>query len=193
MCDEQKVEMISRHFRDIMEILGLDLRDDSLRGTPARVAKMYVKEIFSGLDPKNFPSISLFDNKYKYQRLLLEKEIKFTSVCEHHFLPIPGLAHVGYIPAKKVIGLSKINRIVKYFAQRPQVQERLTRQIFEKLRELLCTDDIIVVLCATHMCVSMRGIEDPQSNTSTLFYGGIFEQVDARREFLEMINIKSHG
>ena len=156
--DEAKIEAIQGYFQKIMEELGLDLEDDSLQGTPYRVAKMYVKEMFAGLDPKNKPKISVFDNKYEYNKMLIESDITFNSACEHHFLPIIGKAHVGYVSSEKVIGLSKINRIVDYYARRPQVQERLSMQIFNELKNALKTDNVIVVVEAEHMCVSTRGV-----------------------------------
>ncbi|RQO74125.1 GTP cyclohydrolase I FolE [Pedobacter sp. KBW06] len=187
--DEEKILAISGHFAAIMEELGLDLNDDSLRGTPYRVAKMYVKELFSGLNPANKPGISIFENKYGYHQMLIEQDIEFISACEHHFLPMPGKAHIAYIPNGKVIGLSKINRIVKYYAKRPQVQERLNKQIFRELQEVLNTSDIIVVITAQHMCVSMRGVEDQSSRTTTISYGGKFEEKETRKDFFQMLNI----
>jgi len=156
-----------------MEELGLDLTDDSLSGTPYRVAKMYVTELFSGLDPKNKPKISVFDNKYEYSKMLVESDITFNSSCEHHFLPIVGKAHIGYISSGKVIGLSKMNRIVRYYGQRPQVQERMTMQIFNELKAPLQTEDVIVVVEAEHLCVSSRRVNDKSSKTTTVEYGGI--------------------
>jgi GTP cyclohydrolase I len=185
--DEQKIEAISFHYKKIMEELGLDLTDDSLSGTPHRVAKMYVKEIFSGLDPKNKPKMSVFDNKYEYNKMLVESDITFNSSCEHHFLPIVGKAHVGYISSGKVIGLSKINRIVQYFGKRPQVQERMTLQIFNELKNALQTDDVIVVVEAEHLCVSSRGVNDKSSKTTTLEYGGKFMDTQTRNDFFKMI------
>ena len=163
--DDQKVEKIEKHFREIMTILGLDLNDDSLRGTPRRVAKMYVKEVFSGLNPKNRPHARLFENKYNYDQMLVEKDITFYSHCEHHFVPIYGKAHVAYFSAGKVIGLSKINRIVQYFAKRPQVQERLTVQIGKEMERALNTTSVAVVVDANHMCVASRGVGDTNSKT----------------------------
>lgn len=190
ISDELKQEIIEGHFEKIMLALGLDLRDDSLRGTPRRMAKMYVKEIFSGLDPKNKPSVSLFDNKYRYNQMLVEKHIHVSSTCEHHFLPITGKAHVAYISSGRVIGLSKINRIVDYFARRPQVQERLTVQIANELKKVLNTPDVAVVIEASHMCVSCRGIEDKASTTLTSEYTGRFMQERYRNEFLRYINLE---
>lgn len=185
--DQTKIEMIEKHFKSIMEIMGLDLTDDSLSGTPKRVAKMYIKEIFRGLNPANKPDIKLFDNKYKYNQMLVEKNITLYSNCEHHFVPIIGKAHVAYISSGKVIGLSKLNRIVQYYAQRPQVQERLNIQIANELKEILQTEDVAVVIEATHLCVSSRGIKDTQSSTVTAEYGGKFLDVDTRNEFLKHI------
>ena len=161
--DEKKIEAIEWHFSKIMEELGLDMSDDSLSGTPYRVAKMYVKELFYGLNPLNKPKVSTFENSYNYERILVEKDIKLNSVCEHHFLPITGFAHVAYIPENRVIGLSKINRLVQYYAHRPQVQERLCRQILQGLQEELGTENVIVFLNAKHSCVSARGIKDDSS------------------------------
>lgn len=187
MDDEIKVELIKKHFKEIMLILGLDLNDDSLKGTPERVAKMYVKEIFSGLNPANKPVARLFENKYKYNEMLIEKDITFHSNCEHHFVPIFGKAHVAYISTGKVIGLSKINRIVQYYAKRPQVQERLTVQIANELKEVLQTEDVAVVLDAYHMCVSSRGVNDTNSSTVTAHYGGKFQKKGVKNEFLKLI------
>lgn len=185
--DDLKIELIEEKFRDIMHILGLDLEDDSLSGTPHRVAKMYVKEIFSGLNPANKPDIKLFENKYKYKEMLVEKDITFYSNCEHHFVPIIGKAHVAYIGNGHVIGLSKINRIVQYYAKRPQVQERLTMQIAKALKEALKTEDVAVVIDAHHLCVSSRGIQDVNSATVTSSYSGKFLADRQRNEFLQFI------
>jgi len=185
--DELKIELISKKFKDIMDILGLDLTDDSLKDTPKRVAKMYVKEIFSGLNPANKPKIALFDNKYNYDEMVLEKNITFYSNCEHHFVPIIGKAHVAYISNGKVIGLSKLNRIVEYFAKRPQVQERLTMQIANELKQILNTQDVAVVLDAKHLCVSMRGVKDESSTTITASYSGKFKEDSVKNEFLSHI------
>lgn len=185
--DDLKIELIQKHFKEIMQILGLDLTDDSLSGTPHRVAKMYVKEIFSGLNPKNKPDVKLFDNKYQYNQMLVEKDITIYSNCEHHFVPIIGKVHVAYISSGKVIGLSKINRIVQYFAKRPQVQERLTMQIGNELKQLLNTENVAVVVDAQHLCVSSRGIEDTSSTTVTSFYSGKFNNEDTKREFLTYV------
>jgi len=186
--DDEKIERIEKHFREIMEILGLDLTDDSLSGTPRRVAKMYVKEVFSGLNPKNRPQARLFENKYNYDQMLVEKDITFYSHCEHHFVPIYGKAHVAYFSSGKVIGLSKINRIVQYFAKRPQVQERLTVQIGKELQRVLHTEDIAVVIDANHMCVASRGVGDTNSKTGTAYFAGKFNDENIRREFLNYIN-----
>ncbi|MEO9485312.1 MAG: GTP cyclohydrolase I FolE [Ekhidna sp.] len=189
--DELKIELISKHFREIMQILGLDLEDDSLAGTPKRVAKMYVEEVFSGLNPANKPKIRLFENKYNYNQMLVEKDITFYSHCEHHFVPIYGKAHVAYFSSGKVIGLSKINRIVQYFSKRPQVQERLTVQIGNEMKAILQTDDVAVVMDASHMCVSSRGVNDTNSRTGTAFFDGKFKDQDIKNEFLNYINTDS--
>jgi len=185
--DEEKMIVIEQHFKAIMEALGLDLTDDSLMGTPHRVAKMYVQEIFSGLHPDNRPKISVFDNSYNYDKMLVEANIHFNSTCEHHFLPIVGKAHIGYVSGGKVIGLSKLNRIVDYFARRPQVQERMTVQIYNELCDVLNTQDVIVVVEATHLCVSSRGIKDTSSYTTTLQYGGVFEEKAFRNDFFSLL------
>jgi len=185
--DEEKIAEIAAHFGSIMEILGLDLDDDSLKGTPNRVAKMYVKEIFSGLNPANKPNIKLFDNKYKYNEMLVEKDITFYSNCEHHFVPIIGKAHVAYIPSGKVIGLSKLNRIVQYYAKRPQVQERLTIQIAEEIKSAVKSEHVAVMIVATHLCVSSRGIQDIASSTATSSYFGKFLLEDVKKEFLSYV------
>jgi GTP cyclohydrolase I len=188
--DELKIELIQKHFKEIMLILGLDLNDDSLKGTPNRVAKMYVTEMFKGLDPKNMPVAKLFENKYNYKNMLVEKNISFHSVCEHHFVPIIGKAHVAYIPNGKVVGLSKLNRIVRYFAQRPQVQERMTVQILNMLKEALNTNDVAVIIEADHMCVAMRGVQDVTSSTVTADYSGKFLDMKTREEFIRMISLE---
>ncbi|MEM8895841.1 MAG: GTP cyclohydrolase I FolE [Bacteroidota bacterium] len=185
--DQEKINNIEKYFGQIMEELGLDMTDDSLRGTPYRVAKMYVKEMFQGLDPKNKPSLSVFDNKYQYNKMLIEKDITFASACEHHFLPIVGKAHIGYISSGKVIGISKLNRLVEYYGRRPQVQERMTMQIFEELKDALKTEDIIVVIEAEHTCVSTRGVNDKTSRTTTLEYGGKYDDELLRNEFYQLI------
>jgi len=188
MSDDEKKYRISGHFAEIMDILGLDLNDDSLKGTPDRVAKMYVEEIFSGLNPENKPKVALFDNKYQYNQMLVEKNITLFSNCEHHFVPIMGVAHVAYISSGKVIGLSKLNRIVQYYAKRPQVQERLTNQIANELMEILDTKDVAVVIDAKHLCVSSRGVEDTASSTVTTYYGGKFNDPEKIRELQGFIH-----
>jgi len=189
LSDEEKMARIQEHFKGIMETLGLDLTDDSLSQTPKRVAKMYVKEIFSGLNPKNKPAVTLFENKYSYNQMLVEKNISMYSMCEHHFVPIIGKAHVAYIAESKVIGLSKIHRIVKYYAKRPQVQERLTRQISEALQDTLGTKDVAVAIDARHMCVECRGVEDVTSSTITSAISGEFHNEVTRMEFLRLIGL----
>jgi len=186
--DADKMQTIEKHFHIIMEEMGLDMTDDSLQGTPHRVAKMFIQEIFSGLNPANKPKISVFDNSYNYDKMLVEANISFNSTCEHHFLPIVGKAHIGYISSGKVIGLSKLNRIVDYYSRRPQVQERLIMQIYNELKTVLETDNVIVVMEATHLCVSSRGIKDESSYTSTIQYGGIFNEKENRNDFFNMIN-----
>ncbi|ELR68482.1 GTP cyclohydrolase I type 1 [Fulvivirga imtechensis AK7] len=190
MSDEEKMKKIEGHFREIMNIMGLDLKDDSLSGTPKRVAKMFVKEIFSGLNPANKPHARLFENKYKYDQMLVEKDITFYSHCEHHFVPIFGKVHVAYISSGKVIGLSKINRIVQYYAKRPQVQERLTVQISKDLQKALKTEDVGVVVDATHLCVASRGVGDTNSKTGTAYFSGKFKENQTKNEFLNYINSK---
>lgn len=185
--DDAKIAEIEKHFKAIMHVLGLDLTDDSLKGTPHRVAKMYVKEIFSGLNPKHKPVPKLFDNKFKYKEMLVERDITFYSNCEHHFVPIFGRAHVAYISSGKVIGLSKLNRIVQYYARRPQVQERLTNQVAEELKRALQTDDVAVIMDATHMCVCSRGVQDVASSTVTSHYSGKFNDENVRKEFLQYV------
>jgi len=187
MSDAEKISSIAYHFREIMHTLGLNLSDDSLKGTPYRVAKMYVQEIFSGLNPENKPQIALFDNKYGYGHMLVEKDITLFSNCEHHFVPIYGKAHIAYMSSGKVIGLSKLNRLVQYFAKRPQVQERLTMQIGLELQRILGTKDVAVVIDAHHMCVSSRGIKDTSSSTVTCFYDGKFNEESFKNEFLQHI------
>ena len=187
--DEEKIAAIAPHFKAIMEILGMDLRDDSLRGTPLRVAKMYVKELFQGLNPANMPSMTLFENKFQYNEMLVEKNINFYTNCEHHFVPFFGKAHVAYISSGKVIGLSKLNRLVEYFSKRPQVQERLTMQIGKALQTVLQTQDVAVMMDAKHLCVSSRGVKDDSSNTITSFFGGKFQEEKKKMEFLKYIDI----
>jgi GTP cyclohydrolase I len=189
MDDQLKIELIEKNFREIMHILGLDLEDDSLRGTPRRVAKMYVQEAFSGLNPQNRPIARLFENKYRYREMLVEKDITFYSHCEHHFVPIIGRAHVAYFPNEKVIGLSKINRLVNYFSSRPQVQERLTVQIANELKSVLETEDVAVIMDAAHLCVSARGTGDVNSKTVTSSYHGKFHDEAVRKEFLQYIHL----
>ncbi|MEM8506574.1 MAG: GTP cyclohydrolase I FolE [Bacteroidota bacterium] len=188
LSDTEKKEQIAQLFRQIMDVMGLDLNDDSLRGTPKRVAKMFIDEIYSGLNPANKPKIALFDNKYHYNQMLVEKDITFYSNCEHHFVPIIGKAHVAYISSGKVIGLSKLNRIVQYFAKRPQVQERLTNQIAIELQTVLETPDVAVIIDAKHLCVSSRGIQDDTSATVTSFYGGAFNTPEKIQELYNYIN-----
>ena len=190
ISDEEKIDIIQEHFAQIMDTLGLDRNDDSLKGTPYRVAKMFVKEIFHGLDPKNKPDARTFENKYQYNEMLVEKNIRVQSFCEHHFLPIVGKAHVAYISNGKVIGLSKINRIVDYFARRPQVQERMTVQIAEELKSALETEDVAIVIEAAHLCVSARGIEDQDSTTVTSSFHGKFKDEDTRKEFFNYLNME---
>ena len=190
MDDNLKMKLIEDKFRDIMEIMGLDLTDDSLSGTPKRVAKMYIKEIFSGLNPDNKPKIALFENKYQYNEMLVEKDITFYSNCEHHFVPIIGKAHVAYISNGKVIGLSKINRIVNYYAKRPQVQERLTVQIANELKSILGTEDVAVIVDAEHLCVSSRGVEDVNSSTVTAQFDGKFKNESTKSELMTYISNK---
>lgn len=186
---EEKIEIIKDDVRHIMETLGLDLTDDSLNGTPNRVAKMFVKELFSGLDPNKKPNASTFENKYKYGEMLVEKNITLYSTCEHHLLPIVGKAHIAYISSGRVVGLSKMNRIVDYYAKRPQVQERLTIQIVKELQEVLNTKDVACVIDAKHLCVNSRGIRDIESSTITSEFGGKFKEETTRREFLDYIKL----
>lgn len=189
LTKEEKIDIIKDDVRHIMETLGLDLSDDSLQGTPNRVAKMFVKEIFGGLDPDKKPKASTFENKYKYGEMLVEKNITVYSTCEHHLLPIVGKAHVAYISNGTVVGLSKMNRIVDYFAKRPQVQERLTIQIVEELQKVLGTKDVACVIDAKHLCVNSRGIRDVDSSTVTSEFGGKFKEKETRREFLDYIKL----
>ena len=185
--DDTKIELITKHFTGIMQVLGMDLEDDSLKDTPKRVAKMYVKEIFSGLNPANKPTPTLFNNPFQYKQMLVERNIAVFSNCEHHFVPIVGKAHVAYISNGQVIGLSKLNRIVQYCSQRPQVQERLTIQIAAMLKEALGTEDVAVVIDAHHHCVSSRGIRDTASTTLTAEYCGQFLNAETKNEFLKYI------
>jgi len=189
--EDDKIAAVEEKFAEIMDILGLDLTDDSLRGTPKRVAKMYVKEIFNGLNPANKPKMALFENKYKYNEMLVEKNISFYSNCEHHFVPIMGKAHIAYISNGTVVGLSKLNRLVDYFAKRPQVQERLTMQIAKELQKDIGTDDVAVLIDAKHLCVASRGVEDDTSSTVTAFYGGKFKDEKVREEFLRYLGLNT--
>ncbi|WP_237144326.1 GTP cyclohydrolase I FolE [Pontibacter pamirensis] len=191
LSNAEKVEIIKGHFHEIMHTLGLDLTDDSLKGTPLRVAKMYVNEIFSGLHPDNKPVARRFENKYKYHKMLVERDITVYSSCEHHFVPIIGKAHVAYIPNEHVIGLSKLNRIVHYYARRPQVQERMTMQIANELKQALQTENVAVMIEADHLCVMSRGVGDVSSSTITAEYSGLFDQQEYRTEFLGHIRSKS--
>ncbi len=191
VSDEDKIETIRQHFEKIMDTLGLDLTDDSLKGTPARVAKMFVKELFGGLHPDRAPKASTFENKYQYGEMLVEKNIIVYSTCEHHFLPIVGRAHVAYISNGRVIGLSKMNRIVDYFAKRPQVQERMTKQVVQAMQKALGTDDVACVIDAKHLCVNSRGIRDIESSTVTAEFGGKFKEDSVKRDFLDYINMKT--
>lgn len=191
LSDEEKILSIQKDFSSILHTLGMDLNDDSLKGTPLRVAKMFVKEIFGGLHPKRKPKLSTFENNYNYGEMLVEKNITVYSTCEHHLLPIVGKAHVAYISNGKVIGLSKMNRIVEYFAKRPQVQERLTMQVVQALQEALNTEDVACVIDAKHLCVNSRGINDIASSTVTSEFGGKFKQQEVKREFLDYIKIET--
>ncbi len=186
--DDMKIELIQKHFKEIMRVLGLDLEDDSLKGTPYRVAKMYVKETFAGLNPVNKPNTKLFDNKYQYNKMLIEKNITLYSYCEHHFLPIIGKVHVAYFSGGKVIGLSKINRLVQYYANRPQVQERLTNQIAEGMKEALQSNDVAVIIDAEHLCVRSRGIKDTNSSTISASYSGKFQDEKNQMKFISLVN-----
>ncbi|MFT7072460.1 GTP cyclohydrolase I FolE [Patiriisocius sp. Uisw_017] len=188
LSDTEKKEKIAGLFAQIMDVMGLDLTDDSLKDTPKRVAKMYIEEIFSGLNPDNKPAISLFENKYQYNEMLVEKDITFYSNCEHHFVPFVGKAHLAYVSSGKVIGLSKLNRIVQYYAKRPQVQERLTNQIAMDLKVILNTEDIAVIIDAKHLCVSSRGIKDETSSTVTSYYSGVFEKPHKIAELQNYLN-----
>jgi GTP cyclohydrolase IA len=192
MPDEQKIELIKEDVKSILTTLGMDLTDDSLSGTPNRVAKMFVKEIFGGLNPNKKPSSSTFKNNYKYAEMLVEKNIVVYSTCEHHLLPIVGRAHVAYISNGTVIGLSKMNRIVEYYAKRPQVQERLTMQIVQELQNVLGTQDVACVIDAKHLCVNSRGIKDIESSTITSEFGGKFKALETRREFLDYIKLDTN-
>ncbi len=191
LSDDEKIEKIKKEVESILVTLGLDLTDDSLKGTPNRVAKMFVKEIFGGLNPKKKPSSSTFDNKYKYNEMLVEKNIVVYSTCEHHLLPIVGRAHIAYISNGTVVGLSKMNRIVDYYAKRPQVQERLTIQIVRELQKVLNTEDVACIIDAKHLCVNSRGIKDIESSTVTAEFGGKFQDENVRKEFLEYIKLET--
>jgi GTP cyclohydrolase I len=191
ISDDKKIELIKKDVESILITLGMDLTDDSLKGTPNRVAKMFVKEIFGGLNPNKKPSASTFDNNYKYGEMLVEKNITLYSTCEHHLLPIIGRAHVGYISNGTVVGLSKMNRIVEYYAKRPQVQERLTMQIVQELQRVLNTDDVACVIDAKHLCVNSRGIKDIESSTVTSEFGGKFKDENVKKEFLDYIKMET--
>tara|TARA_B100001769_G_C22099638_1_gene593472 strand:- start:224 stop:904 length:681 start_codon:yes stop_codon:yes gene_type:complete len=191
MSDQEKISLIRDNIEKILHTIGMDLNDDSIKGTPDRVAKMFINEIFSGLNPKNKPKSSTFENKYKYGEILIEKNITLYSTCEHHLLPIYGKAHVGYISNGNVVGLSKMNRIVDYFSRRPQVQERLTLQIVEELQKVLNTKDVACVIDAKHMCVNSRGINDISSSTITSEFGGKFKNKQTKREFLDFLKIET--
>ena len=191
MNNTEKVLLIEEKIQEVLHVLGMDLTDDSLKGTPRRVAKMFVNEIFSGLHPDNKPKSSTFENKYKYGEMLVEKNITLYSTCEHHLLPIVGKAHVAYISNGTVVGLSKMNRIVDYFAKRPQVQERLTLQIVEELQKILKTDNVACVIDAKHLCVNSRGISDISSSTVTSEFGGRFKEKEIKREFLDYIKLET--
>lgn len=189
LSSDEKIDIIKDDVRRILETLGLDLKDDSLQGTPLRVAKMFVKEIFGGLNPDKKPNASTFINKYKYGEMLVEKNITLYSTCEHHLLPIVGKAHIAYISKGTVVGLSKMNRIVDYYAKRPQVQERLTIQIVKELQQVLGTEDVACVIDAKHLCVNSRGIRDIDSSTVTSEFGGVFQKQENRREFIDYIKL----
>ncbi|MDA0950532.1 MAG: GTP cyclohydrolase I FolE [Bacteroidetes bacterium] len=192
LSDEAKIERITKSVRDILETLGMDLTDDSLNGTPKRVAKAYVKELFSGLNPEKKPSSSTFENKYQYGEMLVEKNITLYSTCEHHLLPIVGKAHVAYISSGRVVGLSKMNRIVEYYAKRPQVQERLTMQVVQELQHILNTQDVACIIDAKHLCVNSRGIKDIASSTVTAEYQGVFKTDEKlRKEFLAYVSLET--
>ena len=191
ISDKEKIEKIQENVKEILETLGMDLTDDSLQGTPKRVAKAFVNELFMGLNPQNKPSASTFENTYKYGEMLVEKNIIVYSTCEHHLLPIIGRAHVAYISNGKVIGLSKMNRIVEYYAKRPQVQERLTMQVVQAMQEALGTQDVACVIDAKHLCVNSRGIKDIESSTVTAEFGGAFKDKETKREFLDYIKLET--
>jgi GTP cyclohydrolase I len=189
LSDQEKIDRIQESVKDILETLGMDLEDDSLKGTPRRVANAFVDEIFGGLHPEKRPKLSTFDNSYKYGEMLVEKNITIYSTCEHHLLPIVGRAHVGYISNGNVIGLSKMNRLVDYYAKRPQVQERLTMQVVQALQEALGTQDVACVIDAKHLCVNSRGVRDIESSTVTSEFGGKFKEKQTKREFLDYIKM----
>jgi GTP cyclohydrolase I len=191
ISDEEKISIIEKNVYNILETLGMDLTDDSLKGTPKRVAKAWVNELFGGLKPEKMPKTSTFDNKYSYTEMLVEKNITVYSTCEHHLLPIIGKAHVAYFSKGTVIGLSKMNRIVDYFAKRPQVQERLTMQVVKALQKALGTDDVACVIDAKHLCVNSRGIRDVDCSTVTAEFGGKFKDKNVKREFLDYIRTES--
>ena len=192
LSEEEKIGKIQEHVAAILDILGMDLTDDSLKGTPKRVAKAYVKEIFGGLNPERRPSASTFENKYEYGEMLVEKNITLYSTCEHHLLPIIGKAHIAYISNGNVVGLSKMNRIVDYYAKRPQVQERLTLQVIEELQRILKTENVACIIDAKHRCVNSRGIRDVASSTVTAEYGGVFKTDETlRKEFLSYIQLET--
>ena len=191
LSDDEKIEAIKKDVESILNTLGMDLSDDSLKGTPNRVAKMFVKDIFGGLNPEKKPSSSTFDNKYKYNEMLVEKNITVYSTCEHHLLPIIGRAHVAYISNGTVVGLSKMNRIVDYYAKRPQVQERLTIQIVRELQRVLNTNDVACIIDAKHLCVNSRGIKDIESSTVTAEFGGKFKDENVRKEFLHYVQLET--
>lgn len=186
LSDSEKIGLIEGHFKEIMHILGLDLADESIQNTPSRIAKMYVQEAFSGINPKNRPKITLFENRYSYQEMLVEKNITLYSYCEHHFVPIIGKVHIAYISGGTVIGLSKINRLVQFYAKRPQVQERLTNQIAQGLKEALNSADIAVIIDAAHLCVASRGIKDTGTTTITAHFSGKFENEAVKNQFIAL-------
>jgi len=189
MTDEEKIDKIAGSFAEIMDTLGLDLSDDSLKDTPLRVAKMYVQEVFRGLNPANKPDVTLFENKYQYGKMLIERNITLYSNCEHHFVPVYGKAHVAYFSTGKVIGLSKLNRLVDYYARRPQVQERMTIQILNELKSVLGTEDVAIIVDAVHHCVCSRGVQDVNSSTVTIEYSGKFLNEAVKREFLTLLRL----
>ncbi len=191
ISDDEKISIIQKNVKEILTTLGMDMTDDSLKGTPKRVAKAYVNELFGGLNPKNLPTSSTFDNKYQYGEMLVEKNITVFSTCEHHLLPIYGKAHVAYFAQDRVVGLSKMNRIVDYYARRPQVQERLNIQVVRALQKILKTDDVACIIDAKHMCVNSRGIRHIDCSTVTGEFGGKFKDKLTKREFLDYIRTES--